>query len=104
MRIATGLVLAALLTTPALAQNSSPPPAPAMASTFSADTPLEAVVANPMAKAALDKTLPTIAKHPSFEQFKSLSLKQLQGYSEGKITDEMVAKVDADLRAVTAKP
>jgi len=28
----------------------------------------------------------------------------LQGYSEGKITDEMVAKVDADLKALSAKP
>lgn len=104
MRIATGLILAALLATPALAQNASPPPAAATATAFSADTPLEAVVADPAAKAALDKTLPTLAKHPAFEQFKSMSLKQLQGYSEGKITDEMVAKVDADLKALSAKP
>lgn len=104
MRIATGLILAALLATPAMAQNASPPPAAATAPAFSADTPLEAVVADPAAKAALDKTLPTLAKHPAFEQFKSMSLKQLQGYSEGKITDEMVAKVDADLKALSAKP
>lgn len=105
MRIATGLALAVLLATPALAQNASPPPPPAAtASAFSADTPLEAVVANPAAKAALDKTLPALAKHPAFEQFKTLSLRQLQGYAEGQITDEMVTKVDTDLKALSAKP
>ncbi|MDR7229779.1 hypothetical protein J2X45_000842 [Caulobacter sp. BE264] len=104
MRFATGLVLAALLTTPALAQNASPPPAAAAASAFSADTPLQAVVADPAAKAALEKTLPTLAKHPAFEQFKSMSLRELQAYAEGQITNEMVAKVDADLKALSAKP
>ncbi|ACL94929.2 hypothetical protein [Caulobacter vibrioides] len=104
MRIATGLVLAALLATPALAQNAAPPPAAASASAFSADTPLEAVVANPAAKAALDKTLPALAKHPAFEQFKGMSLRELQAYAEGQITNEMIAKVDADLKALSTKP
>ena len=63
-----------------------------------------AVVADPAAKAALEKTLPTLAKHPAFEQFKSMSLRELQAYAEGQITNEMVAKVDADLKALSAKP
>jgi hypothetical protein len=104
MRIATGLFLAALLATPALAQNASPPAAAAATTSFSADTPLQAVVADANAKAALDKTLPMLAKHPAFEQFKSMSLRELQAYSEGKITNEMVAKVDADLKALQSKP
>lgn len=32
-----------------------------------------------------------------------MSLRQLQPYSEGKITDDIVAKVDAELKAVPAK-
>jgi hypothetical protein len=104
MRIATGLVLAVLLAAPALAQTPPAPATAAQAPALSADTPLEAVVADPAAKAVLDKTLPNISRHPAFDQFKSMSLRQLQPYSEGRISDEAVAKVDAELKALPAKP
>jgi hypothetical protein len=52
----------------------------------------------------LDKTLPNLAKHPAFEQFKAMSLRQLQPYSSDKISDEAVAKVDADLKVLPIKP
>ena len=105
MRIVTALALTLMAATPALAQTAAPAPAaaPAAASAFSADTPLETVVANPAAKAVLDKDLPSISSHPAFDQFKSMSLRQLQPYAQGKITDEVIAKVDADLKAVPAK-
>lgn len=108
MRIVTALALTLMAASPALAQTTSAP-APtattvAAAPAFSADTPLEAVVANPAAKAALDKTLPNLAKHAAFDQFKAMSLRQLQPYAQGAISDEAVAKVDADLKALTTKP
>jgi hypothetical protein len=106
MRIVTALALVLMAATPVLAQSASPP-APAVApttSSFSADTPLEAVVADPAAKAVLDKTLPNIAKHPAFEQFKAMSLRQLQPYASDKISEEAVAKVDVELKALAAKP
>ncbi len=106
MRIVTALALTLMAaTTPALAQTAAPAPAAASAAApaFSADTPLETVVANPAAKAVLDKDMPTISSHPAFEQFKAMSLRQLQPYAQGKITDEALAKVDADLKAVPAK-
>ena len=105
MRIAAGLVVAALLTSPALARAPDPAPAAAAkAPAFSADTPLAAVVADPAAKAALDANLPNVSSHPAFDQFKAMSVRQLQPYADGKITDEMVAKVDAALKALPAKP
>lgn len=104
MRIVTALALTLMAATPALAQTAAPAPAPAAAApAFSADTPLETVVANPAAKAVLDKDLPNISKHPAFDQFKAMSLRQLQPYAEGKITDEAIAKVDAELKALPAK-
>jgi len=105
MRIVMALALTLIAASPALAQ-TAPAPAPAAApaaAAFSADTPLETVVANPAAKAVLDKDLPSISSHPAFDQFKAMSLRQLQPYAEGKITDEAIAKVDADLKAVPAK-
>lgn len=105
MRIAASLVMAGLLTSPALARIPADPPAAATkAPAFSADTPLETVIADPAAKAALNATLPNIAAHPSFDQFKSMSLRQLQPYAGGKISDEQIAKVDAALKALPAKP
>ena len=107
MRIVTALALTVLMaaTTPALAQTAAPAPAaaPAAAPAFSADTPLEKVVADPAAKAVLDKDLPTISSHPAFEQFKGMSLRELQPYAQGKLTDEAIAKADADLKAIAAK-
>lgn len=106
MRIVTALALALVTATPVLAQTAAAP-APAAAPTaagFSADTPLETIVADPAAKAALDKTLPNISKHPAFDQFKAMSLRQLQPYASDKISEEAVAKVDADLKALPAKP
>lgn len=67
MRIVTALALTLMAATPALAQNAAPAPAPAAAAAaFSADTPLEAIVAAPAAKAVLDKNLPDLAKHPAW--------------------------------------
>ena len=103
MRIATGLFLAALMAAPAYAQAAAPAPAAsAAAPAFSADTPLGDVVANPAAKAALVKTLPDLPNHPAWDQFKAMSLRQLQPFAGGKITDELIAKVDTDLKAVPA--
>ncbi len=105
MRIVTALVLTLLAASPALAQSAATPaPAASPVAAFSADTPLEAIVADPAAKAALDKTLPNIAKHPAFDQFKGMSLRQLQPYASDRISEEQVAKVDADLKALPAKP
>lgn len=104
MRIVTALALTLMAASPALAQTTpAPAPAASAAPAFSADTPLEAVVANPAAKAVLDKDMPTISKHPAFDSFKAMSLRQLQPYADGKITDEAIAKVDADLKALPAK-
>jgi len=104
MRIVTALALALVMAAPALAQTATTPVAVSTAvASYSADTPLEAVVADPAAKAVLDKSLPNLAKHPAFDQFKAMSLRQLQPYSQGAISDEAVAKVDAELKALPAK-
>lgn len=93
---ALGLALAAV-TAPAnvIAQD-----APAPAAAFSVDTPIEALVADARAKAVLDKHLPGIDQHPAFEDFKALSLKTLAPFSQGMITEELLAKIDSDLTAI----
>jgi hypothetical protein len=93
------VALAAAVTTPALASDAVPAPAPAAAK-FSADTPIGDLMADARAKAVLDTHTPGIDKHPMYEMIKGMSLRQVQPYSEGKITDEILAQIDKDLAAI----
>jgi hypothetical protein len=106
--------LAALLLIPAAASaQTSPPPAaatpaptaptpaaPAAAAKFTLDTPIQDIVADAAGKAVLEKDLPGLIGLPQYETFKAISLKQLQAYSDGKLTDEMLAKTATDLAAI----
>ena len=98
---------ALILSTAAQAQTmpAAPPapaatPAPAAAAKFSLDTPLADLVANPAAKAVLDKDLPGLTTLDSFDTFKTASLNQVAPFSNGKLTDAMLAKVATDLAAI----
>ena len=100
------VAFAALILSAAAAQAQTTPatppatmPAPAAAK-FSLDTPLTDLVANPAAKAVLDKDLPGLTTLDSFDTFKSASLNQVAPFSNGKLTDAMLAKVATDLAAI----
>ena len=67
---------------------------------FTADTPIEELVADPRANAVLDANLPGMTKHPMYPQFKAMSLKQMAPMSGGRISDEKVAKVNTELAAI----
>lgn len=94
-----------IVATPALAQaqDTGTVPAPTAtttaAPTFDGNTPVETIAADPAGKAVLEKDLPHLLTHPAYEQFKSMSLRQLEPLSGGALTDENIAKVEADLKA-----
>ena len=67
------------------------------------DTPIQDIAANPDGKAVLDKDLPGLTSHAMYDQFKSMSLKDLQPMSQGAITDDQLKKVGADLATVKPK-
>ena len=76
----------------------APPPAPVVAvAKLSIDSPIEALAADPVAKAALDANFPGVTTHSMYEQFKNLSIKQLQPMAADKITDAAIAKLATDL-------
>lgn len=95
---ALGLALAAV-TAPAAAQTAPAAPA-APAALFSVDTPIETLMADERAKAVVAANLPGLDQHPAYDQFKALSLKALAPFSQGMITDEMLAKIEAELAAI----
>lgn len=85
---------------PAPAAAPAPGAAPVAVAKFNLDTPIEVMAADEKAKAVLMADLPDLLPHPSYEQFKGMSLRQVQPYSQGALTDEIMAKVEADLAAI----
>jgi hypothetical protein len=93
----TVLLLAAPVAVSAqTAPASAPEPAPAPAK-LTIDSSIETIAADPKGKAILDATFPGMLAHESYPMFKGMSLKQVQPYAGGKMTEEQVAKVAAEL-------
>lgn len=90
---------------PVAAAPAAPAPsgtaAPVVGAKFTIDTPIEQLVADPKAKDVLIADLggdPTA--NPYYDSFKSMSLKEVAPMSQGKITDELLVKLAADLAAI----
>lgn len=88
---------AALLATPLAASAQTPAPAAPAAAKLTIDSSIETIAADPKGKAILDAQFPGMLAHETYPMFKGMSLKQVQPYAQGKITDEQVAKVAAEL-------
>ena len=88
----------------ALAQTAPPPAAaePQAAQVLTIDTPLEVVTATPKAKAVLDADIPGLTEHPLYDKFKTDSLRALAPKFGGAISDKDLAKVQADLAALSS--
>jgi len=67
------------------------------------ESSIEALLADPATKAVVEKHLPGMDKHPAYGQFKGMTLRQVAPYSQGHITDEKIAAIDADLKALPAE-
>lgn len=86
--------------TPAPAAPAPTPAAPASDAKFNLDIPLQDIVADEKGKAVIEKHFPGMIALPEYEMFKAISLSQLQPYSNGKITDEMLAATAKDLAEI----
>lgn len=87
------------------AQTQTPPAPPQTQSApanvqprFSVDaTPLETLEADPAAKALVIKHVGAIFDHSAYPMIKTMSLKAIQPYSQGAITDEKLEALQAEL-------
>lgn len=95
-------IAAILVAAPLAAQPAATPVAPAaeVAAKFGITTPIEQLLADPAAKAVLEAAIPGISAHPSLDSFKQMSLIEVQPYSAGAITDEIIATVKSSLASV----
>lgn len=64
---------------------------------FSSDSEVGQLLDNPAAKAVLIKHIPAIAQDEQIEMARSMSLRSLQQYAPDDLSDQLLAKIDADL-------
>ena len=68
-----------------------------------ADTSIGTLLDDPAAKAVLDKIMPEFSSNPQIEMARGMTLKQVQQFAPDKLTDDVLAKVDAELTKVPVK-
>lgn len=100
--IAPLLLLASGVPLAAAAQNSAPAPAPATAA-FSTNSDLGILLDNASTKAVLDKYIPEVISNDQITLARSMPLRALQPYVGDLLSDEKLAKIDADLAKIPAK-
>ncbi len=87
------------VTTPAFA--ADPAPAAATAPKFStATTTIGDLIDNAATKTVLEKHMPALISNPQMEMARGMTLKQIQGFAGDALSDDLLAKVDADLAAI----
>lgn len=75
----------------------APAPEAEAAAPLTIDTPIVELMADERAKAVVEAQIPGMEQHPAYNQFKGMSLAVIQPFSEGMITDEMLAAIAAGL-------
>lgn len=89
---------------PAMAESGTTPaalttaPAP---STLAGNTPIEVLVASPVANPVLLKHFPNLDKHGAYAMFKGMSLREVAPLSDGNITEKKIVAFEVELK--TAK-
>jgi hypothetical protein len=112
MRILFGAALAACalsLAGAALAQDAAPAAAaapdaaaaPAKAGPPSVDWTVQDLLADPAAKAVIDKDLPGMEADPRLDMVKSLSLRAVAQYPEAQIDQAKLDAIQSDLAALS---
>lgn len=71
---------------------------------FNLDTPIERLLADPRAKAVLDKDVPGLSDDENLPRFRTLSLRRFQPLTGGQMTDALLAQVDRDLAGIGPAP
>ena len=105
MRFLTPLIVAA--TSVAVSAEKTAPVtavAAAPASAYSTeDTDIGTLLDDPLARAILDKHLPGMTTDPQIEMARTFTLRQIQQFAADQVTDEILAKIDADFKVLATK-
>jgi hypothetical protein len=100
LTLACILAVAAALPTVTYAVDA-PASAPAHAST--SETLLGDILDDPKMRAILDKYLPALSSAEQIDMARGMTLRDVQQYAPDTVTDDALAKIDADLAKLPAK-
>jgi hypothetical protein len=84
----------AFATEPALAANPIP------TAVYSTNTELGTLLAYPATKAVLVKHVPQLVANEQISMASAMTLRQVQSYASDMLTNDVLAKIDADLAKV----
>ena len=65
--------------------------------TYGIHSSIEDLLANPATLAFIEQHLPELPQHPMLAMIKRMPLKALAPFSEGRLTDEVLARLDLEL-------
>ena len=97
--IACVLAMAPALPLVAVGADAATAHAPAYSSS---DTPVGDLLDNPATRAILDKYLPGFSTADQIDAARNMTLKDCQQYATDTMTDDVLAKIDADLAKLPA--
>lgn len=100
--VAALMLSAALVAMPATADEKAASAEATKPAFSTASTTIGDILDNADAKAVVEKHLPGFSSHPQIDMARSFTLKAVQGFQPDIITDEILAKIDADFAALAA--
>jgi hypothetical protein len=65
-------------------------------------SPIKELVADPATAAILEKYLTGITTHPALPQFDYMTLEEAMPMSQGEVTPEKIAAIEAEIKALSA--
>ena len=105
MRLYTvaALLLSAAICAPVVAQ-TAPQNASSTQPTYSTSaTDIGTLLDDPAARAVIDKHIPGFSSGDQIDMARGMTLKAIQQYASDTITDQVLAKIDADLAKLKPK-
>ena len=99
--VLTAFLAAALVPAAALAETDAAS-SQAGSGYSTADTSLGTLLDNAAAKAVLAKYIPDMIANEQIQMARGMTLQQLQPYASGELTDEKLASIDGELKALPA--
>ena len=100
MRLRVLMLSAALVATAPAMAFAQAPAANTQAAYSTSETEIGTLLDDPAAKAVLVKIVPEMATNDQIEMARAMTLKDIQQYSPDELTDEVLAKIDAELAKV----
>lgn len=96
--VATPAILSAQTAAPAATDSAK------KAAYSTSTTEIGTLLDDPAARAVLDKYIPGMTTNDQVDMARGMTLKDIQQYTPDKITDQVLASIDADFAKLPAKP